>query len=40
MEVGGYDAYSSPVSTRLTVSAEARLLPAVAEGQADSLRRE
>jgi hypothetical protein len=40
MEAGGYDAYLSQVSTRLTVSAEVRLLPALVEGQADSLRLE
>lgn len=40
MEVGGYDAYLSPVSTLLTASAEVRLLRAVVEGQVDSLRLE
>jgi hypothetical protein len=40
MEVGGYDAYSPPVSTPRTVWVEARLLRAVAEDQADSPRLE
>ena len=40
MEVGGYDAYLSPVSILLTASAEVRLLRAVVEGQVDSLRLE